>query len=214
MLKLIITGCVLFFISSCGSSGKSGSSKSRIIVIDDGNGVSTTLPAKPAQSTVNKESKSYSALQVKYAKYVHASPEEIKNIKLYSFIDEWLHTPYLWGGTSKNGIDCSAFVQRLLGTVYQININIPRTSIEQFLTDWIERFWSMDALSEGDLIFFSTDKNKLISHIGLYLKNGMFVNSSSSKGVSIANLNDNYWKRCYVASGRIKPSLRGNARNN
>lgn len=160
-----------------------------------------------AKNPGNKLENSYDPLQIKYSKYLHVSPEEITSLPLYRFIDEWLGTPYLWGGTTKRGIDCSAFVQKILLNVYDINITIPRTSIEQFLKDWIERFWLIRELSEGDLVFFRTNKSKLISHIGLYLKNGMFVNSSS-KGVSIASLNDPYWRKRCVAFGRIKLSAR------
>ncbi|MEO6670275.1 MAG: C40 family peptidase [Ferruginibacter sp.] len=149
----------------------------------------------------------YDPIQIKYAKYLHVSPNEITSLSLYRFIDDWLGTPYLWGGTTKKGIDCSAFVQTLLLHVYDINVVIPRTSIEQFLKDWIKRFYLIKYLAEGDLIFFRTNKNKLISHIGLYLKNGMFVNSSS-KGVSIASIYDPYWRKKMVAFGRIKLSAR------
>lgn len=164
----------------------------------------------PKQNETNNEQpsdKKYDPLQIKYARYLHVSPVEITSLSLYRFIDDWLGTPYLWGGTTKRGIDCSAFVQTLLLNVYDINVTIPRTSIEQFLKEWIERFYLIKYLAEGDLIFFRTNKKKLISHIGLYLKNGMFVNSSS-KGVSIASINDPYWRKRCVAFGRIRLSAR------
>jgi hypothetical protein len=142
------------------------------------------------------------AIQVRYAGYLKIEPQQIQNIRLYSFIDQWMATPYKWGGTDAAGIDCSAFIQRVLAEVY--SIQIPRTSVQQFFNDWIEKFGSTEYLSEGDLVFFRTDNEKLISHVGMYLKNRMFVNSSSSKGVSIACLDDPYWKKCYVAAGRIK----------
>jgi cell wall-associated NlpC family hydrolase len=142
------------------------------------------------------------AIQVRYAGYLKIEPQQIQNIKLYSFIDQWMATPYKWGGTDASGIDCSAFIQRALAEVY--SIQIPRTSVQQFFNDWIDKFGSTEYLSEGDLVFFRTDNEKLISHVGMYLKNRMFVNSSSSKGVSIGCLDDPYWKRCYVAAGRIK----------
>jgi NlpC/P60 family len=172
----------------------------------------TTLPAPDTTSTsetltpqpsVDSNWIRYNAaIQVRYAGYLKIEPQQIQNIRLYSFIDQWMATPYKWGGTDATGIDCSAFIQRVLAEVY--NIQIPRTSVQQFFNDWIERFGSAEYLSEGDLVFFRTDNEKLISHVGMYLKNRMFVNSSSSKGVSIACLDDPYWKRCYVAAGRIK----------
>jgi hypothetical protein len=144
----------------------------------------------------------HSLLQIKYAGYLQIDPSNITNLSLYKFIDRWLYTPYLWGGVDERGIDCSAFLQKLLAEVYFVNI--PRTSVEQFYTNNVEKFRSTDYLSEGDLVFFHTIAERPISHVGLYLQNGMFVNSSSSKGVSIASLKDPYWKKRFVGGGRIK----------
>jgi len=160
-------------------------------------------PIPPLPSPVEDSNRArFAAIQIKYAHYLNTEPQQIQNLRLYGFIDQWMATPYLWGGTDEKGIDCSAFMQRLLAEVY--NIHIPRTSVQQFFNDWIDRFGSTEYLSEGDLVFFRTMDDKIISHVGMYLKNRMFVNSSSSKGVSIACLDDPYWKRCYVAAGRIK----------
>src|SRR5688500_3732316 len=70
------------------------------------------------------------SLKIKYASVLKVKPDQIQNIRLYNFIDEWMYTPYQWGGTSRKGIDCSAFMQRLLKDVY--SISIPRTSVQQF----------------------------------------------------------------------------------
>jgi lipoprotein Spr len=144
----------------------------------------------------------YDTIQLKYASYLRVQPEQLKDVALYHFIERWLHTPYKWGGIDERGIDCSAFLQRLYADVYLIQI--PRTSIQQFFAEKVELFKSEKYLSEGDLVFFRTMNNKFISHVGLYLHNDMFVNSSSSKGVSIASLKDPYWKKRYVAAGRLK----------
>ena len=148
----------------------------------------------------------FDSIQLKYAQYLSVQPEQLKAISLYHFIERWMNTPYKWGGMDERGIDCSAFLQRLFSEVYLVQI--PRTSIQQFFTEKVERFKSSKYLSEGDLVFFRTFENKLVSHVGLYLHNDMFVNSSSSKGVSIASLKDPYWKKRYVASGRLKMDLR------
>lgn len=182
---------LLPFLFSCGSSKKGNYDT---IVIKSGN---TDIETKPETGT-DKDQK----LQTKYAAYLHTEPDSIRNMKLYSFIDAWLNTPYLWGGTTRSGIDCSAFMQRLLADVY--DIHIPRTSIQQFFTDNVEPFGSRHYLKEGDLVFFHTTSNpQLVTHVGLYLGNRMFVNASSTYGVSIANMDAAYWKTKYVASGRV-----------
>ncbi len=159
---------------------------------------SAIIPPTPAPAAVPV----YDSIQIKFASYLRVNPEDISNLALYHFINRWMYTPYKWGGTDERGIDCSAFLQKLLQEVYFVNI--PRTSILQFYTEKVEKFASDRYLKEGDLIFFRTIRNTYVSHVGLYLQNGMFVNSSGTKGVSIASLHDPYWKKRYVAAGRIK----------
>jgi lipoprotein Spr len=120
-----------------------------------------------------------------------------RNISLYSFIEEWYGTPYRFGGTGKNGIDCSAFVQQLYGDVYKLGLL--RTSREQFSTCMsIKRH----ELREGDLVFFKI-RSKAISHVGVYLSEGKFVHASRSRGVVISDLEDSYWTRYYAGAGRM-----------
>lgn len=141
-------------------------------------------------------------VQGKYARLLSVPASVLTQLQLYYFIDKWLYTPYKWGGTDTRGIDCSAFIQRLLAEVYMIQV--PRTSVQQFFTNRIEPFASTRHLSEGDLVFFRTMDNTVISHVGMYLHNNMFVSASSSRGVSIASLNDPYWKKKFVAAGRMR----------
>lgn len=193
--KIIITGLLCLLLIACASGKKSASRYSgNTIIISN-------------SEEVAKKPTAFDTLQNKYGKYLNISPEKITNGRLYYFIDKWLHTPYLWGGMDERGIDCSAFLQRLLAEVY--TIHIPRTSVQQFLTQRVERFSSVKYCSEGDLVFFRTLPDTYVSHVGLYLTNDMFVNSSSSKGVSIASLNDPYWKKRYVAAGRVKVNGQG-----
>ena len=180
----------LLFIA-CGSSKKATTNYETIVL-------PPSVPAKTVDPGISTERQT----QIKYAAFLKTSPDSLSNIKLYAFIDRWLNTPYKWGGIDEKGIDCSAFMQRLLQDVYQIHI--PRTSVEQFFTRNVEPFHDGHYFSEGDLVFFSTIPGKPISHVGLYLKNKVFVNASSSNGVSLANLDDPYWKKRYVAAGRVK----------
>lgn len=121
-----------------------------------------------------------------------------ENFSLYTFIEEWYGTPYRLGGTSKRGIDCSAFVRTLYDHVY--GASLLRTAAEQFSSTF--RLFSKKDLREGDLVFFSINTRR-ISHVGVYLGHGNFVHSSSSKGVTISNLDDNYWTRYYAGAGRV-----------
>ena len=138
-----------------------------------------------------------SALQVKYAVILSTPAEEVKNTKMFEFIDDWYGTPYRLGGTTKKGVDCSAFSQFLFASVY--GFSIPRTAKEQYnLTNRISR----TELKEGDLIFFNTRGG--VSHVGVYLQNNKFVHASTSGGVMISDIFDEYWARRFVGVGRLK----------
>ncbi|WP_118952402.1 C40 family peptidase [Taibaiella helva] len=120
-----------------------------------------------------------------------------RNKSLYTFIEEWYGTPYRFGGTSKTGIDCSAFTRQLYEDVYSLDLF--RTSIEQFASALSVR---KDELKEGDLVFFKIH-GKRISHVGVYLYDGKFVHASVSQGVVISDLGDAYWTRYYAGAGRM-----------
>jgi cell wall-associated NlpC family hydrolase len=154
------------------------------------------------EASAGSRTATYDPVQKKYANALHVDPTELNDLALYAFIDRWMNTPYKWGGTDERGIDCSAFLQKLFAEVWAINI--PRTSVQQFLNEKVERFKSPAYLTEGDLIFFQTLDNTVVSHVGLYLRNDIFVNASSSKGVSLASLNDAYWRKRLVACGRLR----------
>jgi len=143
------------------------------------------------------DAENLSALQIKYAVLLSTPAEEVKNTKMFEFIDDWYGTPYHLGGTTKKGVDCSAFSQFLFASVY--GLSIPRTAREQYyLTSRISR----TQLKEGDLIFFNTRGG--ISHVGVYLQNNKFVHASTSGGVMISDIYDEYWVKKFVAVGRLK----------
>ena len=143
------------------------------------------------------DAENLSALQIKYAVLLSTPAEDVKNTKMFEFIDDWYGTPYHLGGTTKKGVDCSAFSQFLFASVY--GLSIPRTAREQYnLTSRISR----TQLTEGDLIFFNTRGG--ISHVGVYLQNNKFVHASTSGGVMISDIFDEYWVRRFVGVGRLK----------
>lgn len=108
----------------------------------------------------------------------------------------FIGTPYVWGGTSPNGFDCSGFIQ----FVYQEqNISIPRT---------VRDIWNfaspIEQPSIGDLVFFETYQPGP-SHLGIYLGDGNFIHAGSSNGVEISNMNNTeYWQSRYIGAKRIQ----------
>ncbi len=136
------------------------------------------------------------ALQFKYAQLLDLEIEGVSNFMMFGFIDEWLNIRYRYGGTTKKGIDCSALTGLLFGAVY--GFALPRTAREQYQAS--ERV-SKENLQEGDLVFFNTRGG--ISHVGVYLANDRFVHASSSQGVTISDLNDQYYASKYIGAGRL-----------
>lgn len=111
---------------------------------------------------------------------------------------EYLNTPYLWGGTSKRGIDCSAFVQAVM---YQaLGVALPRTSLEQSGVG--ENVETKD-LKFGDLLFFDTMHKGRVTHVGMYLSDGYFVHSGSSTGVIVTSLEKETYAKAFLKARRV-----------
>jgi lipoprotein Spr len=180
---------VAIFLVACSGSRKTTNQYETIVV-------------KPTDPAANSNLSAEKITLNKYAAYLKVSADSLKNVPLYTFIDKWMKTPYKYGGNDEKGIDCSGFIQRLLNDVY--NIQVPRTSAQQFFTKNVEPFHGNQYFSEGDLVFFRTNPGNPISHVGLYLHNRYFINASTTLGVSLASLDDPYWKKRFVAAGRVK----------
>ncbi|GAB2807333.1 C40 family peptidase [Ferruginibacter profundus] len=156
----------------------------------------TKLTYKNATANSGTFIESCTSLQFKYAQLMDVDVELITNTKLYTVIEDWWATRYRYGGTSKKGIDCSAFTGALLNETY--GLNMPRTAKDQYaICDKVER----ENLAEGDLVFFNTRGG--ISHVGVYLANGYFVHSSVHGGVTISSLDEDYYNRKYISGGRV-----------
>jgi len=141
----------------------------------------------------------YSALQFKFSILENASVEDLNNPRLLSFMNYWYGTPYHYGGSTRDGIDCSAFAILLMSSVYGVT-TLPRTSKEQYEAT---RRIGRSELQEGDLVFFHTlGKRRVVTHVGVYLRNNKFIHASVS-GVMISDMNDGYYDKHYIGAGRI-----------
>ena len=114
--------------------------------------------------------------------------------RLTSSALRFLGVPYVFGGTSTSGFDCSGFVQHVFAMV---GIALPRTADVQY--DVGHR--ALGGPRAGDLVFFDTYGG--VSHVGIYLGHGKFVHASSSHGVMVSRLSDSYWAVRYVGAKRL-----------
>lgn len=125
------------------------------------------------------------------------------NIKLYEECAKWLGTPHCSKANNKNCFDCSGFVVQVYTTVFGKNIG---RSSQDMLTQHCHKK-SKRALKEGDLVFFNTSnkpKSKTANHVGIYLKEGSFIHTSTSRGVIISNLSEPYYIKTWLSGGRVK----------
>lgn len=116
--------------------------------------------------------------------------------------ETYIGTPYRYGGTTRNGIDCSAFVRNVFET---FNKNLPRVSADQAREGFTV---STSEAKEGDLVFFATRGRGRVSHVGIVHgrnKDGVleFIHSSTSKGVIVSSLNDRYWGPKFLYVKRV-----------
>jgi cell wall-associated NlpC family hydrolase len=109
--------------------------------------------------------------------------------------------PYKYGGTSpETGFDCSGFVRY----VYKKSIGLSLPRVTEDISE-VGTEEDLDELRPGDLVFYNT-MHKRYSHVGIYLGDGQFVHSpSTGKSVTVANMNDSYWRKRYNGARRINP---------
>lgn len=125
--------------------------------------------------------------------------EDDRHMALYAQSSLWLGAKYRYGGLTKKGVDCSGLVYNLYKEAYRKKV----PSSTSALTKKAKKISKKD-LRPGDLLFFATtNKRKKISHVGIYLKDGYFIHASSSRGVVVNHISENYYKKNWVRNGRL-----------
>jgi lipoprotein Spr len=117
--------------------------------------------------------------------------------RLSTFIRDWLHTPYRYGGNGKNGIDCSGLVVQFMQDVY--GIQVPRQAQDQYVQG---KKITKSRLQAGNLVFFSVAHGRSIDHVGVYIGEGQFIHASESEGVIISDLNETFYSENYFGACR------------
>ncbi len=163
------------------------------LMVSSGCGVFKKKPDKHV-----KTSEASSANYERYSRALGYELEGNENILLLEEVASWLGVPYKYGGCTRKGTDCSCLIGNIYSNIY--GIKLPRRSID--IASRSKKI-NLKNLKEADLLFFKTSGNK-VSHVGLHISKGYFVHASSSKGVMINHITDNYYKRTFAFAGRIK----------
>ncbi|KMY52530.1 endopeptidase [Bacillus sp. FJAT-27231] len=120
-------------------------------------------------------------------------PTSTANVdKLIIEAKKHMNVPYVWGGSTPKGFDCSGFLNYAFEK--GIGVDLPRT-----VADIYKKGQKVSKPAIGDLVFFETYKPGA-SHAGIYLGNNQFIHSSSSKGVSVSSMNNSYWSKRYLGA--------------
>lgn len=106
-----------------------------------------------------------------------------------------LGVKYKWAGNTPSGFDCSGLVNYSLG---KAGVNLPRTAGEMYSVGT-----KVTSYQPGDLLFFATSGGRKVTHVAIYIGNGQMIHSATSNGVSIASINNPYWKPRFIGAKRI-----------
>ncbi|MGM9954764.1 MAG: NlpC/P60 family protein [Peribacillus sp.] len=119
----------------------------------------------------------------------------VNNTSMINYAKTLIGTPYKWAGTTPAGFDCSGFIYY----VFQKSqgITLPRTTSQLYGNTGLK----VSTPSKGDLVFFDTSSGKTgVSHAGIYIGNNQFIHASSSKGITITDMNNSYWAPKYLGA--------------
>jgi cell wall-associated NlpC family hydrolase len=185
VLTVVLLGLVA---SSCGVVPRSASPASGTIVAEEPSAspdsdTTTTGPSSSPEGDAAKPAMKVSSLN------------EVKASLMQAYRD-WKGTPYLLGGGSKEGVDCSRFMNIVFDEYF--GIDMPTNTKEQLnVGSKIRRA----AIRTGDLVFFKTGRKTL--HVGIAVNSGEFLHASTSNGVMISKLGKSYWRNRFLVARRV-----------
>ncbi|OTA16186.1 lipoprotein [Xenorhabdus vietnamensis] len=162
-----------------------------------------TACSSPDSKLRNKQTEIHAVKTQKHY-LLQASQDEFETLinsldvksKILNQYADWKGVVYRFGGNSKRGIDCSAFVQRTFHD--QFGLELPRSTLEQ---QNLGQTISRSKLQVGDLVLFKTGVR--MRHVGIYIGNNQFVHASTSNGVIVSKLTDTYWNKRFYSARRV-----------
>ena len=183
MIKKIILIFSLLFFVFCDKNHEKGNEKLK------------NRPHSKYEPTISK--KDYDKLVLDDTEKVESLNSRIltKKQAFVDFYNDWKNVKYKMGGTSRTGIDCSAFTQKAFKEKF--GIELPRTTLTQVNVGTEVK---KADLKMGDLVFFKTSKRD--KHVGIYMGDGAFLHSSIN-GIQFTKLDKPFYKDAYWTARRI-----------
>jgi cell wall-associated NlpC family hydrolase len=118
-------------------------------------------------------------------------------LRFGAIVQQYIGKPYAGRSTYQPGLDCSLFTQEVIRSYAHKDIG--RTVADQYAAGLdIPR----NRMMPGDLVFFETERDR-VSHVGIFVGFNSFVHASSSQGVIISGLSEEYWAKRFVGCKRV-----------
>lgn len=160
------------------------------------NGVKAQLKGKDLDKKSNLEDLK-KGVHAKASKPVMAELNESQVKKALTYASKFKGVPYVFGGSSPRGFDCSGFLCYVFKN--SLGIDLPRSADKQYR---VGKNVSRKDLKPGDLVFFTT-YTRGVSHSGIYIGNNKFISATSSAGIKVVDMNDHYWSHRYMGAKRL-----------
>jgi cell wall-associated NlpC family hydrolase len=202
---VVLCAIASLFLSSCSATSprfRSGSAAQSVRDDEDESRFATSIREDEnreddRQVDVEQTRQELSRRKPPTGHYANRTPAGLDRDRLLLDVVSYLGTPYVYGGNTREGIDCSGFTLR----VYEDGAEkvLPRSAREQFA---VGAAVEDDDLEFGDLVFFNTTGRRP-SHVGIYIEDDVFAHASVSRGVTFSSLESTYYRNRYVGARRI-----------
>jgi cell wall-associated NlpC family hydrolase len=138
--------------------------------------------------------------------FTNLTPAGVDRDRVLLDVINHLGVPYAFGGSTRNGMDCSAFTSTIY--INTLKRQIPRSTRDQYR---VGTGVSKSDLQFGDLVFFNTT-GRTPSHVGIYIEDDLFAHASVTYGVTISSLESTYYKKRFVGARRVMDGATSEAR--